>query len=305
MATEQQLPIEQYKTVSPWDLGGLSRWELSVRVWRALNEDDIFNRSAQLAYYFFVALFPALICLTAVRGLIAGSGSRLHDTLIEYLGTVMPHAVFELVARTMEHTIQTSSGGKVSFGLIGALWSATAGMRALEETLNSVYNVKESRPLWKVYGIAIAATIVCGLLVIVALGVILCGDTVVNMVADWVALGPLATWTWKILQLAIAFAFVAVVFSFTYYFCPDIKRPHWRWITPGALVGITTWAVASVALRVYLHFSHSYTATYGSLGAVLVLLLWFYVTGMMLLLGAEVNAVIDAAIANRLLPQGM
>ncbi len=290
--------------MSPWKLGGLSRRELVVRLWHSLNDDDIFNRSAQLAYYFFLALFPALICLTSVMGLLAGSGSRLHDTLITYLSTIMPRAVFELVARTLEHTIETSGGGKISFGLIAALWSATAGMRALEDTLNAVYNVKESRPIWKIYGIAIVATIVCGLLVLVALAVILCGDTVVNFVASRVALGPIAVWSWKIVQLAIAFCFVAVVFSFTYYFCPDIPRPRWRWITPGALVGITTWVLASVALRLYLHFSHSYTATYGSLGAVMILLLWFYVTGMMLLLGAEVNAEIAAEISDTLSRQG-
>ena len=269
--------------------------DFGLRLWEALNEHDIFNRSAQLAYYFFLALFPALICLTAVLGLIAGTGSRLHDVLIEYLSTMMPRAVFELVSGTLEHTIQNSGGGKISFGLIGTLWSATAGMRALEETLNVVYGVKESRPLWKFYGIAIAATIICGVLVIVALAVVLCGDVVVNFVAGSMALGPLATWSWKIVQLVLAFAFVAVVFSFTYYFCPDIERPRWRWITPGSLIGITTWVIASVAFRLYLHYSHSYTATYGSLGAVMVLLLWFYVTGMMLLLGAEVNAVIDGA----------
>jgi membrane protein len=303
MAAQQQQSSPVPEAFSPWNLGGLSWRELVVRLWQALNDDDIFNRSAQLAYYFFLALFPALICLTSVMGLLAGSGSRLYDTLVSYLSTIMPRAVFELVARTLEHTIETSGGGKITFGFITALWSATAGMRALEDTLNAVYNVKESRPIWKVYGIAVAATIICGLLVLVALGVILCGDTVVNFAAPRAALGPIATWTWKIVQLAIAFSFVAVVFSFTYYFCPDIKRPRWRWITPGALVGITTWAVASIALRLYLHFSHSYTATYGSLGAVMVLLLWFYVTGMMLLLGAEVNAEVDAAVASRLLPQ--
>jgi membrane protein len=303
MATQQQQSGPMQEAISPWNLGGLSRRELVVRLWRSLNDDDIFNRSAQLAYYFFLALFPALICLTSVMGLLAGSGSRLYDTLVSYLSTIMPRAVFDLVARTLEHTIATSGGGKITFGLITALWSATAGMRALEDTLNAVYNVKESRPLWRIYGIAIVATIVCGLLVILALAVILCGDTVVNFVADRVALGPIATWSWKIVQVAIAFSFVAVVFSFTYYFCPDIPRPRWRWITPGALVGITTWALASVALRLYLHFSHSYTATYGSLGAVMVLLLWFYVTGMMLLLGAEVNAEIDGEIADRVSQQ--
>ncbi len=303
MTPQQQQSSPVPEPISPWKRGGLSWRELAVRLWQALNDDDIFNRSAQLAYYFFLALFPALICLTSVMGLLAGSGSRLYDTLVTYLANIMPRAVFELVSKTLEHTIATSGGGKITFGFLTALWSATAGMRALEDTLNAVYKVKESRPFWKVYGIAIAATIICGLLVLLALAVILCGDTVVNFVADRVALGPIATWTWKIVQLVIAICFVAVVFSFTYYFCPDIPWPRWRWITPGALTGIITWAVASVALRLYLHFSHSYTATYGSLGAVMVLLLWFYVTGMMLLLGAEVNAVIDAAITGRRVPQ--
>jgi len=295
MTIVQQRTSEPQRTISPWKLGGLSWRDFGLRLWEALNEHDIFNRSAQLAYYFFLALFPALICLTAVMGLIAGTGSRLHEILIEYLSTMMPHAVFELVSGTLDHTIQNSGGGKISFGIIGFLWSAAAGMRALEETLNAVYEEKESRPLWKVYGIAIAATIVCGALVIVALAVILCGDIVANYVASLVDLGPVATWSWKVLQIIIALAFVAVVFSFTYYFCPDIEAPRWRWITPGSLIGITTWVVASVALRIYLHYSHSYTATYGSLGAVMALLLWFYVTGMMLLLGAEVNAVVDQA----------
>ena len=300
MPTQQQRPIEQGTAISPWKLGGLSQWQLAVRVWQSLNDDDIFNRSAQLAYYFFLAVFPALICLTSVMGLLAGSGSRLHSTLINYFATVMPSGDFRAGQENAGAHDREKQRSKISFGLIRALWSATAGMRALEDTLNAVYKVKESRPIWKTYGIAIAATIVCGLLVIVALTVILCGDTVVNFVSNRIALGPLATWSWKIVQLVIALAFVAVVFSFTYYFCPDIPRPRWRWITPGSLVGITTWVVASVALRVYLHYSHSYTATYGSLGAVMVLLLWFYVTGMMLLLGAEVNAVIDAAMAKNL-----
>lgn len=259
-----------------------------------MNNDDVFGRSAQLAYYFFLALFPALICLTALIGMLAGSGTRLHDSLLSYIATALPPAAYELISQTLDHTVKASGGEKIGFGLIVSLWSATAGMRALEDTLNALHNIRESRPIWKTYGIAVAMTVTCGVLVVVALAVVLCGDTAANFVATRVGLGPFALWSWKVLQLLIAFAFVALVFSFTYYYCPNVKR-RWEWLTPGAAVGIALWVLASAGLRLYLHFFNSYTATYGSLGGVLILQLWFYVAGMMLLLGAEVNAEIEKA----------
>jgi membrane protein len=269
-----------------------------LRVWTAANNDDVFGRSAQLAYYFFLALFPALICLTALIGRLAGSGTRLHDSLLSYIATALPPAAYDLISQTLDHTVKASGGEKIGLGILAALWSATAGMRALEDTLNALYKIRESRPIWKTYGIAIAMTVSCGVFVIVALAVVLCGDTAANFVATRVGLGPVALWTWKILQLLIAFAFVALVFSFTYHYCPDVDR-KWEWLTPGAAVGIAMWVIASVGLRIYLHFFNSYTATYGSLGGVLILQLWFYVAGMMLLLGAEVNAEIEKASATR------
>jgi membrane protein len=282
------------KRRSSWDLGGLSVRRLALRVWTAANNDDIFGRSAQLAYYFFLALFPALICLTALIAMLAGSGTRLHDSLLSFIATALPPSAYELISHTLEHTSKASGSGKVGFGLIASLWSATAGMRALEDTLNSLHKIQESRPIWKTYGIAVAMTVTCGLLVIVALAVVLGGDTAANFVAVHVGLGPVALWSWKILQLLIAFAFVALVFSFTYYYCPNVEQ-RWEWLTPGAAVGIALWVLASAGLRLYLHFFNSYTATYGSLGGVLILQLWFYVAGMMLLLGAEVNSEIKKA----------
>lgn len=293
---------DKRERLSPWKLGGLSVKELAKRVWGSINEDDVFGRSAQLAYYFFFALFPALIFLTALLGLLAGSSTRLHDSLLGYMATALPPAAFDLIRQTLEHTTKASSGGKLGFGLIAALWSATSGMTALEDTLNAVYNVRESRPLWKTYGIAILLTIIGSVLLVVALAVILYGNTAANFVSDHVGLGPVATWTWKIVQWPIALAFLAMVFSLTYYYCPDVDQRHWQWLTPGAVVGMAMWILASAALRTYLHFYDSYTASYGSLGGVMVLLLWFYVTGMMLLLGAEVNAEIENAAAKRGLP---
>lgn len=288
--------------LSPWKLGGLSFKELGKRVWKSVNDDDVFGRSAQLAYYFFLALFPALICLTALIGLLAGTSTKLHASLLSYIATALPPSAYELVSKTLEHTASASGGGKIGFGILASLWSATAGVTALEDTLNAVYNTHESRPLWKVYGIAIALTIVGSMLVIVALAVILFGGNVADFVANHVGLGPVAVWSWKIVQWPIAFAFLALVFSLTYYYCPDVDQRHWQWLTPGAVVGMITWILASAVLRIYLHFYNSYTATYGSLGAVMILLLWFYVTGMMLLLGAEVNAEIENAAAKRGLP---
>ena len=293
---------EKREQLSPWKLGGLSVRELAKRVWKSVNDDDVFGRSAQLAYYFFLALFPALIFLTALIGIVAGQNPQFRDSLLAYMSTALPATAYELVHKTFEHTTAASGSGKLSFGLLAALWSATSGVTALEDTLNAVYNVRESRPLWKTYGLAILLTIVGSILVVVALAVILYGNTAANFVGNHMGLGPVATWSWKIVQWPVALFFLAMVFSITYYFCPDVDQRHWQWITPGAVIGMSAWIIASAVLRIYLHYYDSYTATYGSLGAVMILLLWFYVTGMMLLLGAEVNAEIENAAAKRGLP---
>lgn len=294
-----QAPREE---LSPWKLGGLTVKELAKRVWGSLNNDDVFGRSAQLAYYFFLALFPALIFLTSILGLLAGPGTQLHDSLIRFMAQALPPSAFDLVSKTLEETTKASGGGKITFGLLATLWSATSGMVAVQDTLNAVYDVREERPFWKARSIALGLTVAGSILVIGALAVILYGNTLVTFVGNHIGLGPLATWTWKILQWPIALFFLSMVFAITYYYAPDVEQRHWEWLTPGAVVGMATWILATIALRVYLHFFNSYSATYGSLGAVIIMLTWFYVTGLMLLLGAEVNAEIENAAAKRGLP---
>ena len=301
-STSAESNREQRERLSPWKLGGLSLKELGKRVWKSVNDDDVFGRSAQLAYYFFLALFPALIFLTALLGFFAGPGTKLHDSLLGYIGTALPGVAYDLVRKTLDEAGKASGAGKLSFGLLATLWSATSGMTALEDTLNAVYNVREMRPIWKTYGLAILLTVVCSVLLIAALFFVLYGTTVANYAADQMGLGPVATWAWRVVQWVIALSFLALVFSVTYYYCPDVDQRHWQWLTPGALAGMTLWIVATVAFRLYLHFYNSYTATYGSLGAVMILLLWFYITGMMLLVGAEVNAEIENAAAKRGIP---
>ncbi len=293
---------ERREQLSPWKLGGLSITELSKRVWNSINNDDVINRAAELAYFFFFSLFPALILLTAVFGLLAGPGTKLHDMLLQYMGTALPGSAFEMVKKVLDETSQAAGGGKITFGILLSLWSASAAMTAVQDTLNAVYDVPEGRPWWKAKGIAIGLTVVCSILMILALVIILSGGMLADFVGNHLGLTTAFTWTWKIVQWPIALFFLAMVFSATYYFAPDVEQRHWEWLTPGALVGMVTWIIASVALRIYLHYFNSYSATYGSLGAVIILLTWFYVTGLMLLLGAEVNAEIENAAAKSGIP---
>src|SRR4051812_40311181 len=123
-----QKTSQRRRQPSSWRLGGLSVRQLAIRVWTAANNDDLFGRSAQLAYYFFLALFPALICLTALIGMLAGSGTRLHDSLLTYIATALPPAAFELISQTLDQTVKASGGEKVGLGILAALWSSTAGM---------------------------------------------------------------------------------------------------------------------------------------------------------------------------------
>jgi membrane protein len=286
---------QRREQLSPWKLGGLTAFELAKRVWNSMNNDDVFGRSAQLAYYFFFSLFPALIFLSSILGLFAGPGTKLHGMLLQYIGTALPEAAFQMVQRVFDQTTKASGGGKITFGLLVTLWSASSAMAAVQDTLNVVYDAREKRPIWKARGIALVLTIVCSALLIQALSVILYGNVLADFIGSHIGLSMAITWTWKIVQWPIALFFLAMIFSVTYYFGPDVEQRRWEWLTPGALVGMTTWIIASVALRVYMHYFDSYSATYGSLGAVIILLMWFYVTGMMLLLGAEVNAEIENA----------
>lgn len=168
-------------------------------------------------------------------------------------------------------------------------------MNALEDALNAVYKVKESRALWKTYGIALVLTVSVSVLIIAALTVFLYGDVLVQLVSNTIGLKPIFYWTWKIAQWPIALFFVSMVASIVYYAAPNLKQRRWQWFSPGALFATLGWVVASGLLRLYFHFFTSYAKTYGSLGAVMVLLTWLYVTGIMLLLGAETNMVFEVA----------
>ncbi len=266
----------------------LSWKNLAKRTWQKANDDDIFGRSAQLAYYFFLALFPMLIFLISTLGIFPDAADQVRNGLFQFLSQALPASASELIQKTMTEVTTASGFGKMSFGLFVSLWSASAGMLAIMDTLNAEHGVSEDRSFIKQRLIAIGLTLGVSLLLVVAASIILIGGTHGSSFVG----GSLGV-VWKFVQWPAAFASVLISLALIYYFAPNLKKPEWHWITPGAAVGLTLWLLASVALRVYLHFFNNYSATYGSLGAVIILLISFYLTGIAILMGGEVNVVIE------------
>lgn len=282
---------------SLWMLGGQTWPSLAKRVWADIGKDDIFGRAAQLSYYFLLALFPLLLFLTSVIGLIMGSGTGLRHSLFNYLGTVLPPSAAGLVSTTMFEVSSASGGGKISFGIIAALWAASAGMGAISDSLNVAYHVRETRPWWKQRLTAVGLTLVLAVLIIAALVIVLYGGRIADGLANHYGFTAAFTLVWKIAQWPIVLVFLFVGFASIYYWAPDLRDQNWRWITPGSLVAVILWLLVSFGFRIYLHYFNSYSKTYGSLGAVIILMLWFYFTGAAILIGGEVNADIEAAAA--------
>lgn len=278
---------------SLWKFGGATPRVLLKRVWNEIQKDDVFGRAAQLSYYFLLALFPLLIFLTSVIGLVLGSGTGIRHRLFDYLAQVMPPAAFNLIDSTMFEITKASSGSKIWLGILAALWAASNGMGAITDALNVAYNVKETRSWWNRRLTAIGLTLALSVLIITALTIVLYGGRIAGFVAAHYALGSMFVVSWKILQWPIVLAFMLLAFALIYYFAPAVRDQKWIWITPGAVLGVLLWLLVSFGFRAYLHFFDSYSNTYGSLGAVIILMLWLYLTGAAVLIGGELNAEIE------------
>ncbi len=279
------------------NVGGQTIPDLAKRVWADILKDRMLGRSAELAYYFLLALFPLLLFLTSVIGIFIGSGTGLRHSLFNYLEQVMPGSAGQLVDSTMLDVSTASGGGKISFGILAALWAASNGMGAISDSLNAAYKVEESRSWWKLRLTTVGLTFALAVLIISALVLVLYGGRIAEWLAVSYGLGSLFTIGWSILQWPIVLISLLVGFGLIYFWAPDVKDQDWKWVTPGSVVAVALWLAASFAFRIYLSYFDSYSATYGSLGAVIVLMLWFYMTGIAILIGGEINSDIEDAAA--------
>lgn len=263
-------------------------------LWTRINDHDIFGRAAQLSYYFLLALFPLLLFLMSLLGYFAQAGSDLRTKLLTYLATVMPYSAVTLVRSTLDEISKSTGGGKISIGILAALWAASNGMGAISDTLNVAYGVKERRPWWKVRLVSIGLTVMLSILIVVALAIVLYGGRIGDAIAAHFGFSTAFTLGWKILQFPIALVFILLTFDLIYYFAPDDRRRRGRkWWNVGAITAVILWLLVSFCFRLYLHFFNSYSVTYGSLGALIILMLWFYFTGLAILIGGEINSELE------------
>lgn len=288
---------------SVWKLGGLSYFELAKRVYNEIWADDVLGSAAQLAYYFLFALFPLLIFLTTIFGFVVGSDEQLRGELFRYLGTVLPGSASELIQSVITQVSESSTGGKLTLGLFLALFTASSGMEAVTQSVNKIYGVEETRSWWWRRLLALFLTIILAVVIIAALIVVIFGGQISDYLSASLGLGDVFSTIWHVAQWLVVLAFVTIAFSMIYYFSPDVHEQKWYFITPGSILAVLLWLLVSFAFRIYLSYFDSYNATYGSLGAVIILMLWLYFTGAAILIGGEINSEIENAAAEAGMPQ--
>jgi len=283
----------EFKSV--WNLGGLTPWKLTRRVISDAVEDDLGERASGLAFDLLLAFFPLLVLLLAIFALFASRSLELRIDLLSYFSDFLPPMAFQLLSATIDELAANASEGKLTIGIVSVLWFASGGISSMISGLHWAYRVKDERSWLKVRAVAIAMTLIVATLIVSALSLVLVGGFLIHWSTSRLHLNSAMVATWKVLQWPTAWLFVVFSYALIYAYGPSADRRRWYWITPGSTFGALLWLSASVGFRVYLNFYNTYTATYGSLGAMVILIVWLYVAGLTFLVGGEIDANIERA----------
>jgi membrane protein len=272
------------------DMWTLMRFRTLKTAVLEFQRDDILSIAAGLAYYLILALFPLILVLVSLLGTF--SNPEFANEVLGYFRQVLPGPVYETVNTFLADTLagKNPAPGLLSFGILGTIWAASGAFSAFMNALNKAYDVEETRPFWKAKGIAILMTF--GLTAFILAGVLLLtvGPQIGEWIADGFGLGAVFDLVWGIVRWPVALLFMVLSVALLYYFAPDADQPF-RWITPGGLVGVLLWVLASVLFNLYLSSDfNTYNKTYGSIGTVIILLLYLYISSTAILFGAELNA---------------
>lgn len=286
-------------------MGGLSPQQLISSVVGEVAAHNFFGRASELAFDFLFALFPLILFMLNLFGLFASRSAELQSDFLSYFGDFVPPVAFQLLTKTTAELAANASGRKLTFGILLAVWFASGGVSSMISALNLSYRIREARSWLKVRIAALGLTVVIAILLLAALFMVVMSGHFVDWLGRELGLQRVIVDVWRALQWPAALFFVMVSHSLIYYWGPDLKERHWHWITPGSAFGVLVWLASSVLFRIYLRFFNTYSASYGSLGAVMILLVWLYVTGLAFLIGGEINAEIDRAIARSNQPEPM
>ncbi len=263
------------------------------RLYEKLFEEDIFSSAAQVGFYFSFAIFPLFLFLITLVGMVLGSVDDLRNELFFYLSQVMPYSAFDLVKKTIIEVTQDSTGGKLTLGIFIAIYSASAGIDSIRIALNSVWGIKENRSYIRTKLQSILLTIVIAILIFVALGIVFYGWQLISLALNYLGLPDASPVILVLIQWITVLSALMLVFAIIYNFCPDHVPFKWIWITPGSVTGIILWLILSSAFKTYLNYYNTYNKMYGSLGAVIILMLWLYLTALVILFGGLINATLQ------------
>lgn len=277
-----------------WKFGGLSWREVLRLLWRRLWRDKLLDQAAMLSFYFILSIFPLLLFLVALLGLMLQSGQSVHAALHSYLSKLAPASASGLIDKTLLQIRRGSSSGKLSLGLLISLYMASSGMVAVMDSLNVAYEVRETRTWWRQRLVALTLTIGSALFMATALILLSFGNHLASIASDDVGVHTQLLMTgWTVLKWLLVLGFVLMAFNLLYISAPNVKHRRWHWLMPGTALGVILWLLVSYGFKLYLSFFNQFNLTYGSIATVIILLTWFYFTGLAILLGGELNSVIE------------
>ncbi len=277
---------------TPTKLPARSWWHVLKRTVKEFREDNLTDWAAALTYYGVLSLFPALLVLVSILGLAGGSATK---PLVDNVGQFAPGAAKDIVTSAIQNLEKSQGAAGILFvvGLAAALWSASSYIGAFIRAANAIWDVEEGRPVWKTIPLRLGITLVMlVLLAITAVAVVVTGP-LADRVGSLIGLGSVAVTVWDIAKWPILILIVSLMLAILYYAAPNVRQPGFRWVSPGGIVAVLLWIVASAAFAFYVASFGSYNKTYGSVGAVIIFLVWLWISNIAVLLGAEFNAEIE------------
>ncbi|PZE61912.1 YihY/virulence factor BrkB family protein [Curtobacterium sp. MCLR17_044] len=294
MAHEEQKPDpdDSRKPDNPTDLKKPTLVYTLKKTLREFTSDQCTDLAASLTYYSVLALFPGLLAVVSLLGLV-GQADNTIKTLLQIIGNIGSDQVVDLIKEPLEGLVR-SPAAPITFivGVLGALWSASGYVGAFGRAMNRIYNVREGRPIWKLRPTMLGVTVTTVVLLVVGLLVLVSGPFARSF-GDVIGLGDVAATVLLIVQWPILLVIAIIVVAVLYYWSPNVKQPKFRWVSGGSILAILIWIIASVGFGFYVGNFSNYNATYGSLGGVIVFLLWIWITNNALLFGAEFDAEIE------------